>query len=79
MLILMNVTYQMTYQYLINHDSKKQLNHNSSVKSIIMLDEIEDGINPHHSEKLIGHFKKRRGGERRWTATMNFACMTTTC
>ena len=43
---------------LINHDNKKQVNYDSSVKSIVMLDEIEDGINPHHSEKLIGSFKK---------------------
>jgi len=43
---------------LINHDGKKQINYDKSTKGIIMLDEIEDGINPHHSEKLIGRFKK---------------------
>ena len=43
---------------LVNLDGKKAASDNYGSLGVIMLDEIEDGIHPFHSEKLIEYFKK---------------------
>ena len=43
---------------LVNQDRKKPALDDFATKGVMMLDEIEDGIHPFHSEKLVERFKK---------------------